>query len=80
MVPWCEAYVPVVGQLAPCKAPAAAAYRYSCANGHHVTRSVCAEHDPVPGVVGCYECKAAGKEVPMTWELLEVAQSGTMDG
>lgn len=71
MVPWCEAFVPVLGQLVPCKAPAVAAYRYRCQFGHAVTRSVCADHDPVPGVVGCHQCKAGGAEVPMTWELVE---------
>jgi hypothetical protein len=73
MTPWCEAYVPVLGQLAPCKAPAVAAYRYRCAAGHQVTRSSCARHDPVPGTVGCHQCKQAGTETPMTWELVERA-------
>lgn len=73
MVPWCESYVPVLGQLAPCKAPAVASYCFRCALGHRVTRSVCADHDPVPGTVGCYECKLAGREEPMTWEVTEVA-------
>lgn len=83
MTPWCEAYVPLSfrpdlaavipsGALVPCKAPAVAAYRYRCILGHQVTRSVCPEHDPVPGVVGCYECKQGGREEPMTWELVEV--------
>jgi hypothetical protein len=73
MVPWCEAYVPVVGQLQPCKAPAVVAYRYRCRLGHDLTRSVCAGHDPVPGEVGCYHCRQAGIEEPMTWQLTEVA-------
>lgn len=81
MIPWCEAYVPLPEAFTtrggpvfvPCRAPAVAAYRYRCAWNHELTRSVCAEHDPVPGNVGCYVCKQAGREVPMTWQLVEVA-------
>ena len=58
--------------MVPCKAPAAAAYRFRCIHGHEVTRSVCAEHDPVPGSVGCYQCYKDGREEPMTWEVVEV--------
>lgn len=72
MTPWCEAYVPVLGHLQPCRAPAVAVYRYHCARGHEVTRSVCADHDPVPGAVGCWHCKQEGREEPMTWELVAV--------
>lgn len=73
MTPWCEAYVLVVGAWQPCKAPAIAAYRYDCANGHHFTRSVCVDHDPVPGQVGCRYCQQLGLEVPLTWQLVDVA-------
>lgn len=79
MTPWCEAYVPmppeVGGGLAPCKAPAVASYRFSCAApaAHQLTRSVCADHDPIPGEVGCRFCHDEGKEVPMTWEVIALA-------
>jgi len=83
VTPWCEAYVPVtvdhlpagapVIQFVPCKAPATAAYRYTCIYRHEMTRSSCAAHDPVPGEVGCYTCKQAGREEPVTWQVVELA-------
>lgn len=77
MTPWCEAYVPMPhelgGQLVPCKMPSAAAYRFRCRFGHELTRAVCADHDPVPGEVGCRYCHDAGREEPMTWQVVELA-------
>jgi len=73
VIPWCEAFVLVIGHWQPCKAPAVTAYRYACLYGHEFIRSVCAAHDPVPGQVGCRYCQAAGREVPLTWQLVEVA-------
>lgn len=78
MTPWCETYVPMPaelgGGLVPCKMPSAASYRFRCRWGHVLTRAACAHHDPVPGNVGCWECKVRhDREEPMTWEVVEVA-------
>jgi len=64
--------LPVI-QFVPCKAPATAAYRYICIYRHEITRSSCSDHDPVPGNVGCYTCRKAGREEPMTWQVVELA-------
>jgi hypothetical protein len=85
VIPWCEAKVPIpviiqgvehpAGALVVCQAPAIASYTYYCAVCHYQgTRSVCAEHDPVPGQVGCAACHDRGQEHPLTWTIAELAR------
>jgi hypothetical protein len=48
-----------------CGARASAVYVYACVHEHVTRRATCAEHEPVPGEIGCRQCFDLGHDCPV---------------
>lgn len=69
---------PIVWQF--CGAPAVAEYYYRCEYGHERPGTVCDDHRPVPGDLGCAQCAERGANVPMIpRHLRELCPESKMD-